>query len=271
MLSILFIIPVIGSFILTLISNENKIKIIALITSIITFGISLILWVQFDDNFHEFQFVQEWSTIGFCHFHVGIDGLSLFFIILTTFISTISILASWSSIHNNLKSFLISFLLLESFLIAVFIVLDLFLFYITFESCLIPMTLILGVWGYQKRVRAAFYFFLYTLFGSLFMLFSILFLSTITGTTDFQALYLAEISTEAQLLIWLGFFVAFAVKTPMVPVHVWLPFAHVNSPLAGSIILAGVLLKLAVYGFMRIMPILPYAHEYFTPLVFSIA
>lgn len=268
MLSLLFIIPIIGSMILILSKNEFKMKIIALNTSLINLVLSLILWIQFDENSHEFQFVQEWSSIGFCHFHVGVDGISLFFIILTTFITTISILASWSSIKKNLKYFLIAFLIMESLLIGVFIVLDLLLFYITFESSLIPMVLIIGIFGSGKRkIKAVFYLFLYTLAGSFLMLLSILFILSITGTTDLQSLYLIQFSANPQYIIWLGFLLAFSIKTPLVPLHVWLNFAHTNAPLGGSIILAGVLLKLAIYGFIRIMPIFPEAHIYFTPMV----
>jgi NADH-ubiquinone oxidoreductase chain 4 len=272
MLSILLIIPFIGSLSLLFISNEEKIKIISLITSLLALGQSLYIWIQFDENFHEFQFVQEWSQIGFCHFHIGIDGISLFFLILTTFIFTISILASWFSITKNIKSFYISLLVLESLLIAVFIVLDLLLFYITFESVLIPMSLLIGMFGSDKKIKAVFYFFLYTLLGSLFMLFSILFIYSITGTTDLQLLYFTQISSNAQYLIWLGFFVAFVIKTPLIPFHIWLNFAHVNSPLAGSIVLAGILLKLSIYGIIRILlPILPDATIYFTPLIYTLA
>lgn len=258
--------------ILILSKNESKMKIIALNTSLINLVLSLILWIQFDENSHEFQFVQEWSSIGFCHFHVGVDGISLFFIILTTFITTISILASWSSIKKNLKYFLIAFLIMESLLIGVFIVLDLLLFYITFESSLIPMALIIGIFGSGKRkIKAVFYLFLYTLAGSFFMLLSILFILSITGTTDLQSLYLIQFSANPQYIIWLGFLVALAVKTPLFPLHIWLPEAHVNAPLSGSIFLASILLKLAVYGFIRILPIFPDAHVFFTPLVYTLA
>jgi NADH-ubiquinone oxidoreductase chain 4 len=272
MLSLLFFIPIFGSFCSIFTSNEQRIKKIVLITSLVALSLSLIILIQFNGNFHEFQFIQEWSLIGFCHFHTGIDGLSLFFIILTTFIITISILASWNSIEKNIKSFLISFLILESLLIGVFIVLDLLLFYITFESCLIPMALIIGMFGSKDKVKAVFYFFLYTLSSSLFMLLSILFIISITGNSDFQSLALTQFSTNTQLIIWLGFFIAFAVKTPLIPFHIWLPKAHSNAPLAGSILLASILLKLAVYGFIRVcLPLLPDASLYFTPLVYTMA
>lgn len=276
MLLSLLIIPLVGVLIISLISNESKIKIISLISSLINLLIVSIIWIKFDNNLLEFQFVDELTSIGFCHFNLGIDGISLPFVILTALIIPICILASWSSIKKNIKYFYILFLILESLLIAVFIVLDLLLFYITFESCLIPMFLIIGIWGSRERkIHAAMMFFLYTLLGSLFMLFSILIIYGSIGSLDFQILSSAaagsELSIIRQRLLWIGFFLSLAVKTPIIPFHLWLPEAHVEAPLGGSILLAGILLKLATYGFLRVcLGFLPEASMYFAPLMFTI-
>ena len=273
MLLSLIMIPILGAIILMFVENDNKIKTISLTTSLINLLITSILWINFNNNCHEYQFVEEWTNISFCHFHLGVDGISLPFVILTTFILPICILVSWSSINKNIRYFFILFLILESLLIAVFVVLDLLLFYITFESCLIPMFLIIGIWGSRERkIHAAMMFFLYTLLGSLFMLFAILIMYSAIGSTDFQILTLTEISGYRQNILWLGIFLSLAVKTPMIPFHLWLPEAHVEAPVGGSVILAGVLLKLATYGFLRVcLPILPEASHYFTPMVYTIA
>jgi hypothetical protein len=274
MLLSLLIIPIIGGITLMFINEESKIKIISLIVSLINFILSLVIWIKFDENYHSYQFIEEWTSISYCHFHLGIDGISLPFIILTTFIIPICILASWTSIKKNIKYFYILFLILESLLIAVFLVLDLLLFYITFESCLIPMFLIIGIWGSRERkILASSYFFLYTLFGSLFMLWSTLEIFSNLGTIDFQIISLTEFSDESlKGLIWLGFFLAFAIKTPIIPFHLWLSEAHTEAPIGGSIILAGILLKLATYGFLRVnLGFLPDASLYFTPFIFTLA
>jgi NADH-ubiquinone oxidoreductase chain 4 len=273
MLSSLLMIPIIGSIILCAIENESKIKRISLTTSLINFIISLVVYIRFDENCHSYQFVEEWASISYCHFHLGIDGISLPFVILTTFIIPICILASWSSIKKHVKYFYISFLILESLLIAVFLVLDLLLFYITFESCLIPMFLIIGIWGSRERkVLASSYFFLYTLFGSLFMLWSTLEVFSNLGTIDFQIISLLGTQCCKQHLIWLGFFLAFAIKTPIIPFHLWLSEAHTEAPIGGSIILAGILLKLATYGFLRVcLGFLADASLHYAPLVYTLA
>lgn len=273
MLSSLLMIPIIGSIILCAIENESKIKRISLTTSLINLIISLVVYIRFDENCHSYQFVEEWASISYCHFHLGIDGISLPFTVLTTFIIPICILASWSSIKKNVKYFYISFLILESLLIAVFLVLDLLLFYITFESCLIPMFLIIGIWGSRERkVLASSYFFLYTLFGSLFMLWSTLEVFSNMGTIDFQIISLLGTQFSDQSLIWLGFFLAFAIKTPIIPFHLWLSEAHTEAPIGGSIILAGILLKLATYGFLRVsLGFLADASLHYAPLVYTLA
>lgn len=250
-------------------------KQIALFTSLAVFLLSLVVWAEFDSSTSQYQFTQEFLTnqVHFCHLKLGIDGISLYFVLLTTFITPICILSNWDSVTSHQKFFLISFLLLESLLLAVFTVCDLLLFYVFFESVLIPLFLIVGIWGGSStRVRAAFLLFLYTLFGSLFMLLSFLGIYYHTGSTDFQVVSLSEINSDSQKLLWLGIFISMAIKTPLIPFHVWLPRAHAEAPLAGSVILAGLILKLATYGYMRILiQFLPDATSYYSPLVQTIA
>nr|YP_009440953.1 NADH dehydrogenase subunit 4 [Absidia glauca]AMA21260.1 NADH dehydrogenase subunit 4 [Absidia glauca] len=269
----LLITPILG-VIGVILSGENSFlqKRVALVSSLLTFILSLVLWAGFDSNYNGFQFVSSFPTVTAGE-AVGVDGISLFFVLLTTFIIPICILSSWDSIKTNIKYFLIAFLILETLLIAVFVVLDLLLFYICFESVLIPMFLIIGIWGARERkIHAAYQFFLYTLLGSLFMLLAILVIYFEVGSTDYQVLAVADISETRQKILWLAFFLSFAVKVPMIPFHIWLPEAHVEASLAGSIILAGILLKLAGYGFLRYsIGILPDASEFFTPLVYSLA
>src|SRR5215510_5829527 len=274
MLAALLIIPLLGALAISPIQegstkNNSRMKQIALLTTVITFLLSIVLWGGFDSNSSQYQFVQEFNSLSFCHFHVGVDGISIYFVLLTTFVMVPSILANWDSIKLNIKYYLISFLILESLLIAVFVVLDLMLFYIFFESVLIPLFLIVGIWGgSETRVRASFLLFLYTLAGSLFMLLAILVMYYNTGSTDFQVLSLASISFDSQRILWLAFFLSFAVKTPLIPFTGWLFRAHVEAPLAGSIILAGVVLKLATYGYLRVLiNLLPDATNYYSPLV----
>ena len=207
------------------------------------------------------------------NFYIGLDGISLLFVVLTTFLVPVCILVGWSSIKNYKKEYIIAFLILESFMICVFCMLDLLLFYVFFESVLIPMFIIIGVWGSrQRKIQAAYQFFLYTLLGSVFMLLAILFIWFQTGTTDLQILLTTEFSELRQILLWLAFFASFAVKVPMVPVHIWLPEAHVEAPTAGSVILAGILLKLGTYGFLRFsIPMFPEATLYFTPFIYTLS
>ena len=240
------------------------------------------LWIEFDNSTAKFQFVENYTTfhnstgeLSFSTLNLilGIDGISLFFIILTTFLIPICILVSWTSITSYVKEYCIAFLILESLMIAVFSILDLLLFYVFFESVLIPMFIIIGVWGSRERkIRAAYQFFLYTLFGSVLMLLAILLIYFQVGTTDIEILYTSQFSETRQILLWLAFFASFAVKVPMVPVHIWLPEAHVEAPTAGSVILAGILLKLGTYGFLRFsIPLFPYATFYFTPLIYTMS
>lgn len=278
MLTALLLIPILGSLVLLPLnegtpSSDTRIKQIALTVSMINFIVSIVLWGEFDSSSAQYQFVQEFNNLSFCHLHIGIDGISLYFVLLTTFITPICLLSNWDSVKDNVKYFVIAFLLMETLLIAVFVVLDLLLFYIFFESVLIPMFLVVGIWGGSvTRIRASFLLFLYTLAGSLFMLLAIMVIYYNVGTTDFTVISLSEISLDSQKLLWLAFFLSFAVKTPLVPFHMWLPRAHAEAPLAGSILLAGLFLKLATYGYLRILiNFMPDATSYFSPLVQTIA
>ena len=280
MLQLLLLIPVLGSLILLLIpenstENQSKIKIIALNVSLINLIISIFLWVQFDSNTSDYQFVYEFTKLSFCHFNIGVDGISLYYVLLTTFITPIALLSNFNNLGSNksTKFFVISFLLLETLQIAVFVVLDLFLFYIFFESVLPILFIIIMVYGSgENRIRSAFLFFLYTLAGSLFMLLAILQIYSNLGSTDFILISLSEISLESQKVLWLAFFLAFAVKTPLWPFTGWLYRAHSDAPLAASILLAGTILKFATYGYLRILiNFLPDATNYFSPLVQTIA
>uniref|UniRef100_UPI00315D6F7C NADH dehydrogenase subunit 4 n=1 Tax=Leucopaxillus giganteus TaxID=1167592 RepID=UPI00315D6F7C len=248
-------------------------KKIALTTSLINFFISLFIWYQFDSNTTQFQFVTEFNQLNFCHLNFGIDGISIYFVLLTTFVTPIALLSNYTNINKNLKFFLISFLLLETLQICAFVSLDLLLFYIFFESVLPILFIIIVIFGHgEDRFRSAILFFLYTLAGSLPMLLCILIIFSYIGSTDFQLISLYEISLDSQKLLWLGFFVAFAVKTPLYPFIIWLPKAHADSPLAGSIILAATILKLATYGYLRVLiNFLPDATNYFNPLIQTIA
>lgn len=278
MLTLLLIIPLLGALLLAPMQgntqqSESQMKRVALGTTLINFILSIVLWAEFDSSTSEYQFTQEFNQVNFCHLHIGVDGISLYFVLLTTFITPICILSNWDNIKEQLKYFLMCFLVLETLLIAVFVVLDILLFYVFFESVLIPLFLIVGIWGGSAtRVRAAFLLFLYTLFGSLFMLLAFLVIYYNVGSTDFQVVSLSEINLESQKLLWLAVFISMAIKTPLLPFHVWLPRAHAEAPLAGSVILAGLILKLATYGYMRILiQFLPDATSYFSPLVQTIA
>jgi len=273
---ILFL-PLTGCLLLTFISSNNKklLKLVALNFSCLTFICTLFLWVFFNKSTGIFQFVIKifWLPNLNLNFILGVDGISLFFVVLTSLLIPLCFLISWNSIERNLKEYLISFLIMEFFLIGVFCILDLLLFYIFFESVFIPMFLIIGVWGSRERkIRAAYFFFIYTLLGSVLMLLSILYIYSEIGTTDYEVLLTFSFSKLEQNILWLTFFFSFASKVPMIPVHLWLPEAHVEAPTAGSVILAGVLLKLGTYGFIRfLLPLFPEACFYFSPFVYSLS
>jgi NADH-ubiquinone oxidoreductase chain 4 len=251
--------------------NIRRIKTIALSTSIINLFVSLIVFIMFDFSSNQFQFVQEYHQVSSFDFYLGLDGLSIYFVMLTTIITPIALLSNWNSINDNVRSFVIIILLLESLLLAVFLVLDILLFYIFFESILPPLFILIGLFGSSNKVRASFYLFLYTLFGSLFLLLSILAMSSIMGTTDFDALYKTNFNYSTQLFLFYGIFIAFAVKTPTIFLNTWLLKAHVESPLSGSIILAAIVLKLSLYGIFRlILPLLPKASIDYTYIVYLI-
>ena len=276
-LSSLILLPTIGSLFLFFSkdkpNNNQTIKYVALFTSIVNFLISIYLWYQFDPTTSNFQFVEDRQWIkGFINYKVGIDGISILFIVLTTFITPLCILSVNNTVKNRLRDFLIAILIMESFMIGVFCALDLVIFYLFFEAGLIPMFLIIGIWGGPRRVYSAFKFFLYTLLGSVLMLVAIISIYWINGTTDVVKLYELGIDTKYQNLLWLAFFSSFAVKTPMWPVHTWLPDAHVEAPTAGSVLLAAILLKMAGYGFIRFsLGLFPEASETFTPLIYTLS
>lgn len=278
LLTFLLIIPILGIFtISTGISYEStnlnirRIKAIALSTSIINLFISLIVFIMFDFSSNQFQFVQEYHEIGPFDFYLGLDGLSIYFVLLTTIITPIALLSNWTSISQNVRSYVVIILLLETLLLAVFLVLDILLFYIFFESILPPLFILIGLFGSSNKVRASFYLFLYTLLGSLFLLLSILAMSSIMGTTDFDALYKTNFNYSTQLFLFYGIFIAFAVKTPTIFLNTWLLKAHVESPLGGSIILAAIVLKLSLYGIFRlILPLLPKASLDYTYVIYLI-
>jgi len=275
-LSTLIFLPLLSSIFIFLSKsnkNNNSAIYLSLFTSIATFLLSLFIWYSFDRNSAEFQFVEEQSWINdFIKFKLGIDGISILFIVLTAFITPICIISCINSVKVRIKEFLIAILILETFMLGVFCSLDLVIFYLFFEAGLIPMFLIIGVWGGPKRVYSAFKFFLYTLLGSVLMLVAIIVIYWITGTTDITQIYEIKIPKEYQNILWLAFFSSFAVKMPMWPVHTWLPDAHVEAPTAGSVILAAILLKMAGYGFLRFsIPMFPIASDFFTPLIYSLS
>ena len=276
-LSSLILLPTIGALFIFFVRSSNSqyqsSKYVALFITLANFFLSLYLWIAFDKSIVDFQFVEEREWIsGFVNYKVGVDGISILFILLTTFITPICVITVNATIKNRLKDFLIAILILETFMIGVFCSLDLVVFYLFFEAGLIPMFLIIGIWGGERRVYSAFKFFLYTLLGSVLMLVAIISIYWITGTTDVIKLYELGIDAKYQNLLWLAFFSSFAVKTPMWPVHTWLPDAHVEAPTAGSVLLAAILLKMAGYGFIRFsLGLFPDASLYFVPLVYTLS
>ena len=276
-LSSLILLPIIGALFLFFTrdkdGNNLTAKYVALFTTIVNFLISIYLWLLFDPTTSAFQFVEERIWIkDFINYKVGVDGISILFILLTTFITPLCIVSVNNTVKNRLRDFLIAILIMESFMIGVFCALDLIVFYLFFEAGLIPMFLIIGIWGGPKRVYSAFKFFLYTLLGSVLMLVAIISIYWISGTTDVIKLYELGIDAKYQNLLWLAFFSSFAVKTPMWPVHTWLPDAHVEAPTAGSVLLAAILLKMAGYGFIRFsLGLFPVASEVFTPLIYTLS
>jgi NADH-quinone oxidoreductase subunit M len=276
-LSSLILLPIIGALFLFFTKDKDgnnlTAKYVSLFTTIVNFLISIYLWILFDQSTSSFQFIEdrEWIN-GIINYKVGDDGISILLIILTTFINPLCIISVNNTVKVRLRDFLIAILIMESFMIGVFCALDLVVFYLFFEAGLIPMFLIIGIWGGPKRVYAAFKFFLYTLLGSVLMLVAIISIYWISGTTDVIKLYELGIDAKYQNLLWLAFFSSFAVKTPMWPVHTWLPDAHVEAPTAGSVLLAAILLKMAGYGFIRFsLGLFPIASEIFTPLIYTLS
>ena len=276
-ISSLILLPAIGSVFILFSKSSTKTyqssKYLALFISISNLLLSLYLWHEFDSSKTDFQFVENKDWLyGLINYKVGIDGISILFIVLTTFITPICIVSVNNSIQKNLKDFLVAILIMESFMIGVFCSLDLVVFYLFFEAGLIPMFLIIGIWGGERRVYSAFKFFLYTLLGSVLMLVAIISIYWIAGTTDVEKLYEIGVDAKYQKLLWLAFFSSFAVKTPMWPFHTWLPDAHVEAPTAGSVLLAAILLKMAGYGFIRFsIGLFPIASEYFVTLIYFLS
>jgi len=277
-LSAIIFTPLVGALFIFIINGNQKnieknSKYVAIFTSLVNFLLSTFLWYSFDNTLSDFQFIEKKVWIeGLVNFQLGIDGISILFILLTTFITPICILSGINSIQFKIKEFLIAILVMETLMLGVFCSLDLVIFYLFFEGGLIPMFLLIGIWGGPQRVYSAFKFFLFTLLGSVLMLIAIISIYWITGTTDVIALLDIRISQDYQYLLWLAFFSSFAVKLPMWPFHTWLPDAHVEAPTAGSVILAAILLKMAGYGFIRFsIGLFPLASDYFTPFIFTLS
>ena len=277
-LSVVTFLPLVGAGLILLAkllakSNEDNVaRWVAMVTTLVVLAVSTVLVLQFDASNPAYQFVENYVWFAGAGYHLGVDGISILFVLLTAFLMPICILASWKSVETRVGDYMIAFLVLETLVIGVFTSLDLFLFYIFFEGTLVPMFIIIGVWGGQNKIYAAYKFFLYTLLGSVLMLLAMLWMANEAGTTSIPALKEYAFGPQAQSILWLAFFASFAVKMPMWPVHTWLPDAHVQAPTAGSVILAGILLKLGGYGFILFnVPMFPDASVLYRPLVFTLS
>jgi NADH-quinone oxidoreductase subunit M len=279
LLSLVIFLPLAGAGFIMLIRGEPDVvaqnaRSVALWTSGITFLLSILIWANFDSSQAGFQLVEkgQWFVGVDINYHVGVDGISLWFVLLSTLLTMLCVISSWYSVTVRIKEYMVAFLVMDTLMVGVFCALDLVLFYLFFEGILIPMFLIIGIWGGPRRVYSAFKFFLYTLLGSVLFLVAILVMYFHEGTTDIPTLMAAQFAPELQNWLWLAMFASFAVKIPMWPFHTWLPDAHVEAPTAGSVLLAGVLLKLGGYGYLRFsLPMLPEASEFFTPLIYTLS